>query len=292
MPESPSRNISNSDASTPKSANSTESALPHVSPELAALRARIDELDRRLVEVLAERLDVCNEVARLKEKSDTAIIQPQRVRDVLTGRRQWAIDRSMDPDFIEQIMRVVLAETHRIEVAGRRSDGAPDKLASSNNTRSTIDTAMDTVATRIDHIVVAVEDLDVAVRGFADRLGFHLVPMTPQPAGIAVIAAGGVTLVLVGPTAGAEVEAHLAVHGSGIHHVAIEVLNAGYAHATLSMPDSDITPVIVDELGHEQFFTVRDPESGTRFGYIARTGHRHGVAITNILEAFRHGPAS
>lgn len=265
-------------------------AHSNVSPELAVLRNRIDELDRQLVEVLAQRLEVCNEVAHLKEKSDTPIIQPQRVRDVLTSRRQWAIDRSVDPDFIEQIMRVVLAETHRIEVAGRRSDGAPDKIASSTNTRSTIDAAMDTVTTRIDHVVVAVGDLDSAVQRFTDHLGFHRLPMTPQPAGTAVIAAGGVTLVLVGPTAGPEVAAHLAAHGSGIHHVAIEVLNAGYAHATLSTPTSDITPVIVDDLGHEQFFTVRDPDSGTQFGYIARTGHRHGVAISNILEAFRHDP--
>ena len=268
-----------------------ESATLRISPELVALRTRIDELDRQLVEVLAQRLEVCNEVALLKEKSDTPIIQPQRVRDVLTGRRQWAIDRSMDPDFIEQIMRVVLAETHRIEVAGRRSDGAPDKFAASNNTRTTIDRAMDTVSTRIDHVVVAVEDLDSAVNGFTDHLGFHRLPMTPQPTGIAVIAAGGVTLVLVGPTAGPEVAAHLAAHGSGIHHVAIEVLNAGYAHATLSAPTSEVTPVIVDEKGHEQFFTARDPDSGTQFGYIARTGHRHGVAISNILEAFRHDPS-
>lgn len=275
---------------SPKSVDSPKSGNSNVAPELAVLRTRIDELDRKLVEVLAQRLEVCNEVAHLKEKSDTPIIQPQRVRDVLTSRRQWAIDRAVDPDFIEQIIRVVLGETHRIEVAGRRSDGAPDKRAASNNTRSTIDTAMDTVTTRIDHVVVAVEDLDSAVRGFTDHLGFHRLPMTPEPAGIAVIAAGGVTLVLVGPTAGPEVEAHLAAHGSGIHHVAIEVLNAGFAHATLSTPASDITPVIVDEQGHEQFFTVRDPDSGTQFGYIARTGHRHGVAISNILDAFRHDP--
>lgn len=270
--------------------SSPESSRPAISPELAVLRTRIDELDRQLVEILARRLEVCHEVAHLKEKSDTPIIQPQRVRDVLTGRRQWAIDRSVDPDFVEQIMRVVLAETHRIEVAGRRPDSAPDKPAAANNTRSTIDTAMDTVTTRIDHVVIAVEDLNSAVEEFTHHLGFHRLPATPEPEGIAVIAAGGVTLVLVGPSAGPEVASHLAAHGSGIHHVAIEVLNAGYAHSTLSEPTSDITPVIVDELGHEQFFTVRNPDSGTQFGYIARTGHRHGVAISNVLEAFRSDP--
>lgn len=269
----------------------SESSTPAASPELAALRERIDELDRQLVDVLARRLDICHEVARLKEKSDTPIIQPQRVRDVLTGRRQWAIDRGIDPDFIEDVMRVVLAETHRIEVAGRRNDAAPEKLAASNKTRSHIDAAMDTVTTRIDHVVVAVEDVNRAVEEFTNRFGFHRVTATSQDDtrhdDISVIAAGGVTLVLVGPSAGPDVAAHLAEHGSGIHHIALEVLNAGYARSILLEPGSAVTDLVVDEQGHEQFFTVRDQTSGVQLGFIARTGHRHGVATRNVLEAFR-----
>lgn len=266
----------------------TDPSRPSVSPELAALRERIDALDEQLVDILAQRLEICHEVARLKETLDTPIIQPQRVRDVITGRRQWAIDRAVDPDFIEDVMRVVLAETHRIEVAGRRSDEAPGKAAASNNTRTEVDTAMDTVTTRIDHVVVAVEDLDRAVADVTTRLGFHRLDNDAQRAGVAVIAAGGVTVVFVGPNAGPEVAAHLAEHGSGIHHVAIEVLNAGYARSVLDRPGSAVTPLVVDDRGHEQFFTVRDPSSGVRFGFIARTGHRHGVATTNVIEAFRN----
>jgi hypothetical protein len=48
-----------------------------------------------------------------------------------------------------------------------------------------------------------------------------------------------------------------------------------------------VTDLIVDEHGHEQFFTVRDANSGVQLGFIARTGHRLGVATANILEAFR-----
>ena len=95
------------------------------SPELLALRQRIDELDRQLLDVLAQRINICHEVARIKETSDTPIIQPDRVRNVVTSRRQYAIDLGVDPDFAEDIMRVVLSETHRIEIAGRRADGPP-----------------------------------------------------------------------------------------------------------------------------------------------------------------------
>lgn len=259
--------------------------MTHGAPDLSELRARIDELDRQLVRVLAERLAVCHEVARIKERSDTPVIQPARVRDVVTSRRQWAIDVGVDPDFVEQVMRVLLAETHRIEVAGRRPDSAPGKSATPEGTRS----AIDTVASRIDHVVVAVSDLASATSLFTDRLGFHL-EQNPQ-LGITVLGAGGVTIVLVGPEAGPEVAAHIAAHGTGIHHVAVEVLNADYARGTLDGAGAPLlTPVIVDADGHEQFFTVRDPASGVQVGFVARTGHRVGVATANVLEAFKNHP--
>ena len=253
------------------------------SPELVALRQRIDELDRQLLDVLAERINICHEVARIKENSDTPIIQPDRVRNVVTTRRQYAIDRGIDPDFAEDVMRVVLSETHRIEIAGRRTDGPPEKTASPEGTRS----AIDTVSSRIDHVVIAVADLAQATDALTRTFGFHLTsPLTMGP-GIAAVSAGGVSVVLVGPEAGPDVVAYLAQHGSGVHHVAVEVLNAGYAHATLKAAGSNLSPVVVDEYGHEQFFTVRDSESGVQLGFIARTGHRVGVATQNILESFK-----
>jgi len=259
-----------------------------VNPTLGDLRQRIDELDRRLIDVLAERIAVCHEVARIKGHSDTPIIQPDRVRNVLEGRRQLAIDSGIDPDFVEDVMRVVLAETHRIEVAGRRVDAAPEKSAVRDNRQGSptdIHTALDTVATRIDHVVVTVDDLAGAVKHFTDNLGFHVESTDPAQPGIAVLVTGGVTIVLVSAAAGPAVSDHINVHGPGIHHVAIEVLNAGYARNALA-DTTDLTALVDDVHGHEQFFAVRDPDSGVQLGYIARTGHRVGVATQNILQAF------
>ena len=141
--------------------------------DLSALRARIDELDHELIRVVSERLAVCEEVARFKEGSDTPVIQPARVREVVTTRRQWAIDAGVDPDFAEQFVRVLLAETHRIEVAKSRPDAAPGKSAAPDTERS----GLDTVAARIDHVVVAVQNLAETMAFFVDRLGFHRQPM-------------------------------------------------------------------------------------------------------------------
>ncbi|HEY4332117.1 MAG TPA: chorismate mutase [Ilumatobacteraceae bacterium] len=249
---------------------------------LPELRARIDELDQRLVAVLAERLAVCTEVARVKEGTDTPVIQPARVRDVITTRRQWAIDAGVDPDFAEQVFRVLLAETHRIEVAGPAA--APEKSAAPESARS----ALDTVATRIDHVVIAVHDLDGATATLTERLGFHVVPMAGGDAvGMRAVSAGGVTMVLVGPAASPSVARYLEQHGSGIQHLAIDVLNAGYARAALTAVDAPLlTDVVVDANGHEQFFTIHDPTIGLQLGFISRTGHRVGIGATNVLALF------
>jgi catechol 2,3-dioxygenase-like lactoylglutathione lyase family enzyme len=250
---------------------------------LADLRARIDELDQELVRILAARLEVCHEVARLKEQNDTPIIQPARVRTVLDTRRQWAIDAGVDPDFAEQIVRVLLTETHRIEVARSRPEPAPTKEAATGD-RS----GLDTVASRIDHVVVAVEDLDAARASLVDRLGFHVEEMAEPGPGMAAVSVGGVHIVLVSREAGPEVAAYLDTHGTGVQHISIEVLNAGYARAALAALDAPLlTDVVVDAQGHEQFFTVHDSATGVQFGFLSRTGHRVGFGATNVRSLFR-----
>ena len=135
--------------------------------DLPQLREKIDQIDAAIVALLAQRMEVCREVAEVKAGSSTAVIQPQRVREVLTTRRQWAINSGVDADFAEQIFRTLLAETHRIEVAHERGGVAPTKIA------DTLLSALDTVAVRIDHVVVAVVDL-ASASSFLKTLGYSL----------------------------------------------------------------------------------------------------------------------
>lgn len=250
--------------------------------DLASLRARIDELDADLVRIVAERLAVCREVAAVKERAATAVIQPARVRDVVVTRRQWAIESGVDPDFIEQLFRVLLTETHRIEVAERRADRAPEKAASGAGS-----SGIDTVASRVDHVVVAVHDLDAAVQSMVDRFGFHEVPLAGQRPGVRAVAAGGVAFVLVGREASAAVARYLDRHGGGVQHVAVEVLNAGYARQCLDDVGAPLlTDVVVDADGHEQFFAAHDPATGLQLGFISRTGHRVGIGAANVVALF------
>ena len=246
--------------------------------DLSQLRKKIDEIDLAIIKLLSERMQVCREVAEVKAGSATAVIQPQRVREVLTVRRQWAIDNQVDPDFTEQLFRILLAETHRIEIAEERDEPAPSKTADA------LRSALDTVACRIDHVVVAVANLDAAM-DFLTSLGFKTT-RTQDPA-IITADAGGVTVVLVGP-GDPGVDAHLAAHGSGVQHIAIEVLNAGFVQQALAEAQVPLlTDVIVDADGHEQVFTVLDPSTGVQLGFISRTGHRVPISGQNVRSLFR-----
>jgi chorismate mutase/catechol 2,3-dioxygenase-like lactoylglutathione lyase family enzyme len=252
--------------------------------DLATLRARIDELDDALIDIIARRLAVCREVAAVKEGSDTPVIQPDRVRDVVVSRRERAIAAGIDPDFAEQMFRVLLAETHRIEVAGQRPDPAPAKSAAAGADRS----GVDTVATRVDHVVVVVADLSAAVTAMVEKFGFHEVPLAGDAVvGIRAVGAGGVTIVFVGPDASPAAARHLRERGPGVQHLAIDVLNAGYARACLAGAAAPLlTDVLVDADGHEQFFAADDPATGLMLGFISRTGHRVGVGAANVLALF------
>jgi chorismate mutase-like protein len=247
--------------------------------ELGALRNEIDDIDKAIVELLAKRMAACRSIAEVKARSKSNVIQPERVRNVLVSRRQWAIDEAIDADFAEQMFRVILAETHRIEVAHERGDTAPKKDA------DTLTSALDTVAVCIDHVVVAVANLDTAAQ-FLATLGFRVEPSSDPD--IRVADAGGVTVVLVGPGDDPAVRKHLEEHGSGVQHIAIEVLNAGFVQAALAEAGIPLlTDVLVDAAGHEQLFTVKDPATGVQIGFISRTGHREAISGHNVRALFR-----
>lgn len=250
-----------------------------MSGELEALRKDIDDIDKAIVDLLARRMDACRSIAEVKARSNSQVMQPDRVRNVLVSRRQWAIDSTIDPDFAEQIFRAILAETHRIELLHDRGGEAPAKVAATSMS------ALDTVAVRIDHVVVAVTNLDTATH-FLGTVGFTI--ENSSDPGIRVASAGGVTVILVGPDGDPAVRKHLDEHGSGVQHIAIEVLNAKFVQTALAEAGIPmLTDVVVDAAGHEQLFTVKDPATGVQIGFISRTGHREAISGDNVRALFR-----
>ena len=82
---------------------------------LEELRARLDELDERLLDVLARRFDVCREVAAHKAEAQIPMMQPARVAEVKRRAVQNGESRGLAGGFMAALYELVIAEACRIE---------------------------------------------------------------------------------------------------------------------------------------------------------------------------------
>jgi chorismate mutase/prephenate dehydratase len=95
-----------------------DAPLPHDGP-LAALRERLSELDRKIVELIAERFAVVGEVGRDKASTDTVIRDPQRERQVLDAVEQVARSAGAPVNLVRRIYRELLGESVSRQVSSR-----------------------------------------------------------------------------------------------------------------------------------------------------------------------------
>jgi len=95
--------------------------------ELQAFRARIDELDERLLDLLAQRFEVCREIAAHKAAARIPIMQPGRVAEVKRKAIENGRSRGLAESFMAALYDLVIAQACRIEdeilkAAGERAD--------------------------------------------------------------------------------------------------------------------------------------------------------------------------
>ena len=74
---------------------------------LNQLRARIDDLDQQIIQLLGERAACVQEVGALKS-SDDEIVATERQNQVYQTRRAWARQAGLDPEFVESLYRMII----------------------------------------------------------------------------------------------------------------------------------------------------------------------------------------
>jgi isochorismate pyruvate lyase len=75
---------------------------------LDEVRAEIDRIDRAILALLGERAGYVHAAARFKS-SEADIEAPQRQAAMLDARREWARQEDLDPDFVEELYRRLVA---------------------------------------------------------------------------------------------------------------------------------------------------------------------------------------
>ena len=83
--------------------------------DLNFYRKNIDEIDHKIINLIAERLNLCREIAVYKHKENIPMMQPERVEQVKNNRKILAKELNINPSVIEQIYSLLIGECCCIE---------------------------------------------------------------------------------------------------------------------------------------------------------------------------------
>ena len=72
------------------------------------VREAIDNLDREILTLLGRRARYVAAAARFKT-DEKGVQAPKRQRTMLASRRRWAEEENLDPDFVEDLYRRIVA---------------------------------------------------------------------------------------------------------------------------------------------------------------------------------------
>src|SRR5438105_6969513 len=95
-----------------------------MSDSLQSLRNRLDDVDRRLVEALAERQRLVADVAALKSDPSLPLQDADRERDLLARISALAQAEGVDTYFVESLYRRILDHSVRFQAARQGEPGS------------------------------------------------------------------------------------------------------------------------------------------------------------------------
>lgn len=86
-----------------------------MSRELEKLRQKIDDSDRDIIEALANRMKVVEEVRTYKKANNMDAFDEERQQDVLSTRVAWGRSRNLSANFIRELFERILRHALEIE---------------------------------------------------------------------------------------------------------------------------------------------------------------------------------
>ncbi len=143
----------------------------------------------------------------------------------------------------------------------------------------------------VDHLAIAVEDLDAAVAFYRDRLGFteterRVTQGTKTGMESVVLVGGDLRVVLLkGTSEESQVTRYVREYGPGVQHVAFRVSDIEAVVADLLGRGMEFDTPVLTAPGLKQAFSKRDPISGMMFEIIQRTGEE-GFSDANVQKLF------
>lgn len=146
--------------------------------------------------------------------------------------------------------------------------------------------------TRVDHIAIAVRNLEEALFLYQDIFGFELLKrreVTGAFSGMksAELSAGGFSVVLVqGTDPESQVCRYIDEYGPGVQHIAIAVDCVETLAKELTESGVKFATNVIQGDGLVQIFTQRENNSGMMLEFIQRKNNAEGFDPANIQQLF------
>jgi methylmalonyl-CoA epimerase len=146
-------------------------------------------------------------------------------------------------------------------------------------------------AKSVDHIAVAVHDLEKSIEFYTKVLGFQLHERRRTEGKTtamvsAVMKAGPITVVLLqGTTPESQVSKYVEHYGPGVQHIAVAVDNLPEMAEELKGAGLEFDTNVISSPGLRQIFSARDPGSGMMYEFIERLGGDFSdESVKNLFE--------
>jgi methylmalonyl-CoA epimerase len=143
---------------------------------------------------------------------------------------------------------------------------------------SSTTTLLSKYARSIDHVAIAVRDLEESITFYTDVLGFELKERRRTEGKStamvsAVLKAGPITVVLLqGTSPDSQVSKFVEHYGAGVQHLAIGVEDLPQMAEDLKASGMEFDTNVIQSPGLRQIFSARDKGSGMMFEFIERMG--------------------
>ena len=93
---------------------------PHACRDLGDIRAAVNAIDRKLINLLATRQKYA--LAALQFKHDRKSIgDPNHRRKLFAQRKSWAVRGKLNPRMVQEIFQAIVDESKRLHLAGFRA---------------------------------------------------------------------------------------------------------------------------------------------------------------------------